>query len=144
MATSGPNSLSAYHPMEIMVAGSFYSHPTVHRLRYLLYVVLSDHLQLSSLLTNHQVFTPSQIQSQKAQIEKMCEYDFQKDTDTLLVSGSKWGRQHLDAFKSPIINNLQWKCMYPAECRLDSNQAWLDSLNALVGDSLYALGEATT
>ena len=62
-----------------------------YRLRYLLYVVLSNHLQLSSLLTNHQVFTPSQIQSQKAQIEKMCEYDFQKDTDTkaLLVSGSK-------------------------------------------------------
>src|SRR5947209_9706013 len=47
--------------METKVAGSFCSHPTAHRLRFLLYTVLSDHLQWSSLLTNESLSVLSPI-----------------------------------------------------------------------------------
>src|SRR5947209_3336319 len=65
MTTSGLNSLSAYHLMGTKAAGSFYSHPTVHRLRFLLYTVPSDHLQLSSLLTNESLSVLSPIITKK-------------------------------------------------------------------------------
>ena len=57
--------LSAYHLMEMKLAGLFSSHPTVRQLRFLFTTVQSDHLQYSLLLTNESLSVLSPITTTK-------------------------------------------------------------------------------